>query len=67
MAKEFLRAHSVEFDDVKLGDLADPRKTICAHTGGPYGTPTVVIQNEARVGFDPQWMSEQLGLSNDER
>lgn len=67
LAKEFLRANNVEFDDVNVQDLADPGETIRAHTGGPIGTPTVVIQNEARVGFDPQWMSDRLGLDDGER
>jgi hypothetical protein len=42
-------------------------ETIRAQTGGPIGTPTVVIQGETRVGFDPQWMSDRLGLDDGER
>ncbi len=64
LAKEFLRAHGVEFDDISVDDLADAWETIRALTGGPFGTPTVVIEGEARVGFDPAWMGERLGLSD---
>ena len=33
-----------------------------AVTGGPMATPTVAIGDESRVGFDPDWIRERLGL-----
>lgn len=67
LAKEFLRARGVEFDDINVDDLADPWETIRALTGGPFGTPTVVIEGEARVGFDAAWIGERLGLTDGEK
>ena len=66
LAKGFLRERGIEFDDISVDDLADPWETIRALTGGPFGTPTVVIEGEARVGFDPQWIGERLGLTDTE-
>ena len=65
-AKEFLREHGVEFDDIRVEDLDEPFEAIRAHTGGPIGTPTVVIDGEARVGFDPSWIRERLGIDTSE-
>ena len=64
-AKEFLRAQGVEFDDIRVEDLAEPWEIIRALTGGPIGTPTVLIDGAARVGFDPQWIEARLGSSSD--
>ena len=31
-----------------------------AVTGGPMATPTLVIDGDVRVGFDPEWIDEKL-------
>ena len=31
-------------------------------TGGPLATPTIVIDGDAKVGFDREWIEEKLGL-----
>lgn len=60
--KEFLHEHGVAFDVFDVGELPDALERIRAHTGGPVGTPTVVIGEEARIGFHPEWMADRLGL-----
>ena len=61
-AKEFLRQNGILFDEVRIEDLDDPMGALRAVTGGPMATPTVVIGDEARVGFEPDWIRERLGL-----
>lgn len=34
-------------------------------TGGAFATPVVVIDGEVSMGFDPEWMSRQLGLDGE--
>lgn len=60
--KEFLHQHDVAFEGHDIVDLPDGLERIREATGGPVGTPTVIIDGEARIGFDPEWMSERLGL-----
>ena len=61
-AKEFLRRHEVPFEEVHVEDLDDPMGELRALTGWAMATPTLVIDNEARVGFDPEWIRERLGI-----
>jgi len=60
--KEFLRQHNTTFEEVSVEDRADAWDRIREHTGGPIGTPAVIIDGEARIGFDPEWMARKLGL-----
>lgn len=60
--KEFLHRHGVAFEAVDVGSLANAYDRIRRHTGGPIGTPVVIIDGEARIGFDPDWMTARLGL-----
>ena len=62
-AKEFLARHGIDFEDIDITELEDPRGELSAITGGPFGTPTIVIDGEARLGFDPAWIREKLGLA----
>jgi glutaredoxin len=58
--KEFLHRHGATFEAIDVGDVEDAWDRIRAHTGGPIGTPTVVMDGAARIGFDPEWMTEKL-------
>jgi len=60
--KEFLHRHGVAFEAIDISGLADAYDRIRQHTGGPIGTPAVIIDGEARIGFDPDWMTARLGL-----
>jgi len=60
--KEFLHRHNVDFEALDVGDLEDGYDRIREHTGGPIGTPAVIIGDEARIGFDPSWMALRLDL-----
>jgi glutaredoxin len=60
--KEFLHRHGVGFVAHDVAEHPDAFDRIRAHTGGAVGTPTVVIGDEARIGFHPDWMAERLGL-----
>ena len=59
-AKKFLSQKGVEFDDSDITTLEDAFGTLRAITGGPVATPTVVIGDEFRVGFDRAWMAARL-------
>jgi len=59
-AKEFLSQRGVVFESIDVSTLDDPVGTLRSLTGGPVATPTVVIGDQARVGFDPDWMAQQL-------
>ncbi len=60
--KEFLHRHGIPFEAIQVEDLADPVEAIRVDTDGLTGTPAVVIDSEARIGFDPEWMRLQLGI-----
>ncbi len=60
--KEFLHRHGVAFETIDVGSLSDAYDRIRRHTGGPIGTPAVIIDDEARIGFDPDWLTARLGL-----
>lgn len=60
--KEFLHQHGVDFEGHDVADLPDALERIREQTGGDVGTPAVIIGEEARIGFHPEWMSERLGL-----
>ncbi len=40
--------------------LDDAFGTLRSITGGQVGTPTVVIGDEFRIGFDPAWIEAHL-------
>ena len=50
------------FKEVDVSTLEDPRSAIMSLTGGAFVTPVVVIDDEVRMGFDPDWMRQRLGL-----
>lgn len=60
--KEFLSRNGVEFESIDVRELDDPMSTLRAVTGGPVGTPTVVVDGEVRLGFDEEWLRRELGL-----
>ena len=64
--KEFLHKNGVGFEAHDVADVPDAMQRIRAHTGGPVGTPAVVIGDEARIGYHPEWMAARLGLSPEE-
>ena len=46
-----------------MASLDNPMETLRRITGGMVATPTVVIGDEAKVGFDPAWIQERLGTA----
>ena len=60
MAKEFLSQRRIPFEYVDVNTLDDPTATLRAITGGPIATPVVVVGDEHRVGFDPEWMDDAI-------
>lgn len=60
--KEFLSRNRVQFEEIDVSTLDDPMGTLRKVTGGPMGTPTVVIGEAFRMGYDPGWMAERLGI-----
>ena len=50
------------FEEVRVEDLDDPIEDLRAVTGGPAATPTITIGDETKIGFDPDWIRERLGL-----
>lgn len=56
----------MEFKEIDVTAMEDARGEIGSMTGGAFATPTVVIGEEARVGFHPEWMRDRLGLGGGE-
>jgi glutaredoxin len=62
LAKEFLSHHGIEFETIDVSEMAAPYERIRELTGGPIGTPAIVIDDEARIGFDREWLIERLKI-----
>lgn len=62
LVEEFLSRHEVAFEAIDIRELDDSMAVLRSVTGGPVGTPTVVIGDEVRLGYDEDWMREKLGL-----
>ncbi|MEK6775678.1 MAG: ferredoxin-thioredoxin reductase catalytic domain-containing protein [bacterium] len=64
--KEFLRRHDVSFDYVDIdrlsGEDRDVQKEKAHRLSGGWDIPVVQVGAEVRVGFDPDWLAEALGL-----
>ncbi len=61
--KEFLSRANVEFESIHIATLDDPMATLRGITGGPVGTPTLVMGDEFLVGYDEDWLQERFGES----
>ncbi len=59
MVKEFLKAKSVEFDDINIAADEDARNWLIEKTGH-IGAPVVQIGDEFIFGFDPKKMENLL-------
>jgi glutaredoxin 3 len=61
-AKEHLRSHNVDFEDVDVSaDMSRAREMI--EKSGQYGVPVIEIDSEIIVGFDRGRIDSLLGLS----
>ncbi len=64
--KEFLRRHNVPFDYTDLDRLRgmnyQSQRERAHKLSGSFSIPVVVIGDETRVGFDPEWLARRLGL-----
>ncbi len=62
MAKEWLGAHSVPFEDYNVGENLDKRKEMVEMTG-QLGVPVIRIGEEVMIGFNPAQMAKILEIA----
>ncbi len=64
--KEFLRRHNVPFDYMDLDKLSGTdykvHKDRAYLLSGRWDMPIVQVDEDVRVGFQPEWMAQVLGL-----
>ena len=59
--KEFLKSHSIEFEDIDVSqDMAAQKDMI--ERSGQMGVPVADIDGEMVIGFDRERISQLLGL-----
>ena len=60
-AKEFLREHGVEFEDIDVSADQDAAEHMIEKSG-QTGVPVIQIGDEYIVGFDRERIAESLGI-----
>ena len=61
MAKEFLTANNIEFEDHNVAEDEKARAEMVERSG-QMGVPVIFIDDEMMVGFDEARMRELLGI-----
>lgn len=61
MAKEFLKANNIEFEDVDVGQNQD-RAQEMINKSQQMGVPVLDIDGQVIVGFDKNAISKALGI-----
>lgn len=62
MAKEWLTAKNIPFEDYNVGEDQDKRKEMVEMTG-QLGVPVIRIGDEVMVGFNPAQMAKILEVA----
>lgn len=63
MAKEFLKEHKIEFEDVDvLADQEEAKKMI--EKTGQMGVPVIDVDGKAVIGFDKDKLKELLKIKD---
>lgn len=61
MAKEWMTEKHVPFTDYNVGENIEKRKEMVEMTG-QLGVPVIKIGNDVMIGFNPEKMSQLLGI-----
>ena len=63
MAKEFLKEHKIEFEDVDVSADQEEAKKMVEKTG-QMGVPVIEVDGKTVVGFDKDKLKEMLGIKD---
>lgn len=61
MAKDFFRAHNIEFEDKNVAEDEQARNEMVERSG-QMGVPVIFIGDNMVIGFDEERIKELLGL-----
>lgn len=61
MAKDFLSAHSVAYEEYDVASDLDKRKEMIDKSG-QLGVPVIDIDGQIMVGFDEATLASQVGI-----
>ncbi len=62
MAKEFLKANNVPYEEFNVASDQDKRKEMMDKSG-QLGVPVILIENDVVIGFNKSKLSKLLGLN----
>lgn len=62
MAKEWLTAKNIPFNDYNVAADMEKRKEMVEMTG-QLGVPVIKIENDIMIGFNPDQMAKLLGVA----
>lgn len=62
MAKEFLKEHSIPFEDYDVASDLEKRQEM-VQKSGQMGVPVIYIGDEMIIGFDKDKMTKLLGIA----
>ena len=61
MAKDFLKEHKIEFEDIDVGSNQEAAREM-VEKSGQMGVPVIMIGDEIIVGFDRERIKQVLNL-----
>lgn len=62
--RDYLQAHSVEFDDRNIRQSAQAKAELIASTGGLV-VPVLLFEDQTVVGFDPEGIDRIIAAYNE--
>lgn len=60
-AKDFLKEHKIEFEDINVGEDQEQAQYMIEKTG-QMGVPVIQVDDEFVIGFDKAKLIELLGI-----
>lgn len=63
MAKEFLKEHGIEFEDIDVSADREEAKRMIEKTG-QMGVPVIEVDGKAVIGFDKARLKEMLRIKD---
>ena len=62
MAKDFLKANNVPFEEYNVGVDTEKRKEMIQKTG-QMGVPVIDIDGSVMIGFDKELVAKKVGIN----
>jgi len=63
MAKQFLKEHNIEFEDINVAKDEKAREEM-VEKGGQLGVPVIEINNKVIIGFNVEAIKRELNLGD---